>query len=132
MFGGPDELLLVQSAESRASDERFRVLIAASKPDEHNRAARAALEREWSAHERRNPGVEHPARTADRLQRQAAERADRAPRFTTPTPGELGRANRRSAPIRAQQAGPQWDDNDPDLIEPLTMTDGPFPSRRRY
>ena len=61
---------------------------------------------------------------------QAAERADRAPRFPTPTVGELGRATRRSPPV--QQAGPiEWDDNDPDMMEPPQMIDSPFRFRRR-
>lgn len=95
-----------------------------------DRAARAVLEHEWSAYERRH-GTEHLGRTADRVERQAAEHADRAPRFTTPTVGERGRAERRHAPIRA--AGPsEWEDNDPDLMEPPAMADGPFRSRRRY
>jgi hypothetical protein len=120
----------VHAAESRASDERFHALISESRADEAARVARESLEREWSEFEGRNPGVAHPARTADRAQRQAAEREANAPKFTMPTVGERGRASRR-AQIRA--TGPtKWDDNDPDMMEPPTMTDGPFRSRRRY
>ena len=106
--------------------------MAASKAAEDEQAARAALEREWSAYERRH-GTEHPGRTADRIQRQAAEDAASAPRFSMPTVGELGRANRRSTPIRAQRDGPQWNDyDDPVNLEPATVIDGgPFRSRRR-
>ncbi len=113
----------VTPSEARDADERFHAAMAASHAAEEDRATRAALERTWQEFERRNPGVEHPGRTADRLQRQAADRADRAPKFTTPTVGELGRANRRGAPIRAKGAGPEWDDNDPDMMEPPSMID---------
>lgn len=131
IFGGSAELLPVQSAESRAqdADARFRAMLDHAQAAEHDRATRAVLEREWREFERRNPGIEHPARTADRAARQAAEDADRAPRFTTPSPGDLGQATRRSATIRT--AGPiEWDDNDPDLMEPPTMIDSPFRSGR--
>jgi hypothetical protein len=127
LHGGRAELVGVHPDES---DERFRSLLAASKAAEIDRAARAVIEREWSIYERRH-GTEHPGRTADRVQRQAVGDAARAPRFTTLTPGEMGRLNRR-APVPAYAPGRvEWDDNDPDMMESPQMIDSPFRSPRR-
>jgi hypothetical protein len=86
---------------------------------------------EWLAYERRH-GTEHPARTADRIARQAAESIRRAPVFTTPAVAELGRAQRQQAPMPVRNAGPDspWDDNDPDLMEPAQMIHMPAGWRR--
>lgn len=103
-------------SESRAADARFHAAIAA------DTASRAPRERpEWLAYERRH-GTEHPARTADRIARQAAERAARAPRFRVPTLAERGRAERNRAPVFGNPGTP-WDDTDPETMEPAQMLD---------
>jgi hypothetical protein len=115
-------------SESRDTDAWFHAMLAV---DARSRIPHAQAA-EWDAYERRH-GTEHPGRTADRIQRQAAERAARTPRFTTPTIAERGMAERHRAPLRVHHAGPGRDDNDPDMMEPPHMIDaGNWRSGRKW
>ena len=110
----------------REAGERFREIIAADS------AARVsdAQAVEWATYERRD-GIGHPGRTQDRVARQAAAQVRRAPELREPQrPGQpFTVQNRHRTAIRAQGPG-EWDDNDPDMMEPAHMLDMPENWRR--
>jgi hypothetical protein len=108
----------VRSPQTHDADDHFHELLA----QESSARLRDRDAAEWAAYERRH-GTPHPSRVRAQIERQAAEDTARAPRFSTPTVAERGQAGRGRSLLPAQNTGPGWDDDDPDMMEPPRMVD---------